>query len=112
MESLGAGWVAEEALAISVYCALVAPDLASALLLAVNHSGDSDSTGAITGHLRGVAEGEAAIPSAWVAGLELREVVEAVADDLADAFHGEGVGDEYAPIDDRVARWLARYPGS
>ncbi len=112
VESLGAGWVAEEALAIAVYCALVAPDLRSALLLAVNHSGDSDSTGAITGNLRGVLEGEAAIPFEWVAGLELREVVEAVADDLADAFHGEGVGGEYEPVDERVARWLSRYPGS
>ena len=112
VESLGAGWVAEEALAIAVYCALVAPDLRSALLLAVNHSGDSDSTVAITGQLRGVRDGEGAIPFEWVAGLELRDVVEAVADDLADAFHGEGVGDEYEPVDERVARWLSRYPGS
>jgi ADP-ribosylglycohydrolase len=112
VESLGAGWVAEEALAISVYCTLVAPDLRSALLLAVNHSGDSDSTGAITGHLRGVMDGEAVIPSEWLAGLELREVVEAVADDLLEAFHGAGVGDEYVEPDERVAAFLRRYPGS
>src|SRR5260370_17984755 len=52
LEELGAGWVAEEALAMSVYCALVHPDdVRAAVLLAVNHSGDSDSTGAITGNL-------------------------------------------------------------
>jgi ADP-ribosyl-[dinitrogen reductase] hydrolase len=38
VESLGAGWVAEEALAISLYCALVATDVRSGLLLAVNHT--------------------------------------------------------------------------
>lgn len=36
--TLGGGWVAEEALAISVYCALVAPDFEQGVLLAVNHS--------------------------------------------------------------------------
>ncbi len=56
---LGLGWVAEEALAISVWCALVREhDPAQALLLAVNHSGDSDSTGAITGNIIGAAHGE------------------------------------------------------
>jgi hypothetical protein len=40
----------------------------------------------------------------------LREVIAEVADDLADAFYGEGVGGEY-DCDERVKRWLARYPG-
>ena len=54
--SLGEAWVAEEALAIAVYCALVHPepgDFQRALLLSVNHSGDSDSTGAVCGNLLG-----------------------------------------------------------
>ena len=42
---LGERWVAEEALAIAVYCSLVAQDdFARGVRLAVNHSGDSDST--------------------------------------------------------------------
>jgi ADP-ribosylglycohydrolase len=52
VRSLGGAWIAEEALAIGVYCALVYPepsDLRRALLLAVNHSGDSDSTGSVCG---------------------------------------------------------------
>ena len=49
LSRLGEGWIAEEALAMSVYCALVANDLRDGLILAVNHGGDSDSTGAITG---------------------------------------------------------------
>jgi hypothetical protein len=46
-----AGWVADEALAIAVYCALVAERLRHGVRLAVNHSGDSDSTGAMTGSI-------------------------------------------------------------
>ena len=79
VERLGAGWIAEEALAISVYCALVAHDFASGVLLAVNHSGDSDSTGAITGNLLGAALGVEAIPIGWRRRLRGHEVVEGVA---------------------------------
>lgn len=81
---LGEGWVAEEALAISIYCALVARDFHHGVVLAVNHDGDSDSTGAITGNLLGVQFGEQAIPDEWLAPLELREVIAELADDLSD----------------------------
>jgi ADP-ribosyl-[dinitrogen reductase] hydrolase len=87
VESLGGGWVGEEALAISLYCALShLDDARAALLLAVNHSGDSDSTGAITGHLLGAVHGPSAFPAEWIAELELRAVVEQIAQDLADVF--------------------------
>ncbi len=82
VESLGEGWVAEEALAIAVFCALVAPDFESALRLAVNHGGDSDSTGAIAGNLLGAALGEAAIPARWLDVLELREEILRLAAEL------------------------------
>ncbi len=85
VESLGEGWVAEEALAIAVFCALAAPDLESALRLAVNHGGDSDSTGAIAGNLLGAALGDAAIPPRWLAMLELREEILRLAEELADS---------------------------
>ena len=84
IRQLGQGWVAEEALAISVYCALVAHDFRQGVMLAVNHDGDSDSTGSITGNMLGVALGVDAIPAEWLEGLELREVIEEVADDLCD----------------------------
>ena len=83
VEDLGEGWVAEEALAMSLYCALSFPDdLESAVLLAVNHSGDSDSTGAITGNILGALLGEGAIPPGWRDDLELRDVIEGLAEDL------------------------------
>ncbi|WP_444892154.1 ADP-ribosylglycohydrolase family protein [Microbulbifer sp. TRSA001] len=45
--------LAEEAHVISVYCALKSPSLKEALLMAVNHDGDLDSTGSISGNLIG-----------------------------------------------------------
>lgn len=86
VERLGAGWVAEEALAIGVYAALSFPDpgqVRDALLLAVNHSGDSDSTGSICGNLAGARHGAQALPDDWLRALEGREVIEQVAADFA-----------------------------
>jgi ADP-ribosyl-[dinitrogen reductase] hydrolase len=87
LASLGYGWVGEEALAIALYCAVgcerTGDDLERAVVLAVNHDGDSDSTGAITGSLLGALRGEQAIPVRWLDALELREIVTTLADDLA-----------------------------
>lgn len=81
--ALGAGWVGEEALAIGLYCALVRPgDCRAALLLAVNHDGDSDSTGSITGNILGAALGLAALPPDWCASVELADFIRQTADRL------------------------------
>ena len=90
--ALGEGWVAEEALAIAVYCALAATDFRSGVLLAVNHGGDSDSTGAICGNLLGAAFGAAAMDADLLAGLEGRHVIGQVADDLYDISRGDRDG--------------------
>ncbi len=82
---LGEGWVAEEALAIGLYCALKAQDFESGIIMAVNHDGDSDSTGLIAGHLLGAGQGRSTIPERWLVPLELRSVMEEMADDLATA---------------------------
>jgi ADP-ribosylglycohydrolase len=61
METLGGGWVAEEALAMAVAAALTHPgpdQVLDALAFAVTHSGDSDSTGAICGNILGALHGE------------------------------------------------------
>lgn len=84
--ALGEGWVAEEALAMSVYCALAHPGpdgMRDALLLAVNHGGDSDSTGAITGNVLGARHGEAAVPTEWARAVEGRDTLLDLADRLA-----------------------------
>ncbi len=82
VESVGEGWIAEEALAIAVYSALAATDLQAGLRLAVTHGGDSDSTGAIAGNLLGAMFGPESVPTALSDELDGRGVVERVADDL------------------------------
>ena len=79
---LGGGWVAEEALAIGLWCALTARSFEEGVIIAVNHGGDSDSTGLIAGHLLGVQYGAAAIPARWFKQLELREVIAQIAEDI------------------------------
>ncbi|WP_063765192.1 ADP-ribosylglycohydrolase family protein [Nonomuraea candida] len=83
VESLGGAWIAEEALAIGVYCALAEPAVDRALLLSVNHSGDSDSTGSVCGNLLGALHGAAVLPAAWLDPLEGRETIERLAAALA-----------------------------
>ncbi|MDO5662583.1 MAG: ADP-ribosylglycohydrolase family protein [Brachybacterium sp.] len=111
VESLGGGWVAEEALAIAVYAALVHPgpgEILDALALAVTHSGDSDSTGAICGNILGALHGEAALPPELAFEVEGRGVILQLADDVIYEFtsherlHGIGASS---------SRWRARYPG-
>jgi ADP-ribosylglycohydrolase len=108
LEELGKGWVAEEALAIGLAAVLSGRDFRESVLLAVNHSGDSDSTGSIAGQIRGVMDGVEAIPESWLARLELRREIETIAEDLHRCFV-EGVPD--APDNpDGTYDW-DRYPG-
>lgn len=79
IRQLGEGWIAEEALAISVYCVLKADSLEDALVMAVNHDGDSDSTGAIAGNLAGAIYGIQAVPEKWLSSLELHDTLTSIA---------------------------------
>ena len=105
ISELGEGWVAEEALAISVYAVRMFPyDLRRAVQLAVNISGDSDSTGAITGNIAGAINGEDAIPARWINNLWEYSIVSQAADDLHTWFEN----DEYGHCTDE---WWDKYPG-
>jgi ADP-ribosylglycohydrolase len=106
---LGQGWVAEEALAIAIYCALVARSLRDGIVLAVNHDGDADTTGAITGNLLGAMQGAGAIPGEWLEPLELRNVIMDIADDLHD-YRDWDIGErgKNVALNERV--W-EKYPG-
>lgn len=50
--------------------------------MAVNHSGDSDSTGSITGNIIGALYGVDIIPKKWILLLELKDLIEEIAGDL------------------------------
>ncbi len=110
ISKLGVGWVAEEALAISIYCALIALDFEDGVLHAINHDGDSDSTGAMTGNLLGAAMGIEAIPMRWQEEVELRDVINSMSDDLLE-FPTWEIGEYSPPTKISDAIW-EKYPGS
>ncbi|MCI9469550.1 MAG: hypothetical protein HFG45_09725 [Oscillospiraceae bacterium] len=86
IEQLGEGWVAEETLAIALYCALkYESNFDRALIAAVNHNGDSDSTGAVTGNILGAYLGLDSIPEKYLDGLELKDLILETADALYDS---------------------------
>ena len=100
IERLGAGWTGDEALGIGVLCALRhQEDFREGVILAVNHSGDSDSTGCIAGAILGTLLGFSAIPKTWVLDLEDSRRIQKVAVDLYRVARGgeELSRDEYPP---------------
>lgn len=83
VHELGEGWVAEETLAIAVYCALkYQNDFEKAVVTSVNHNGDSDSTGAVTGNIIGAYLGMDAIPRKFLDNLEISDVISEIAEYL------------------------------
>lgn len=111
MESLGGGWIAEEALAMAVHAALVFPEpdqMLDALAYAVTHGGDSDSTGAICGNVLGALHGETALPAALVFEVEGRGTILQLADDLVlELTQRHQLHSNWGPL----TRWTDRYPG-
>ncbi|WP_427892499.1 ADP-ribosylglycohydrolase family protein [Kribbella sp. GL6] len=111
VERLGGGWIAEEALAIAMYAALAYPEpdqFLDALALAVTHSGDSDSTGAICGNILGALHGETALPAELVFTVEGRGTILQLADDFALEFtQQQRLHGDYGPF----TAWTTRYPG-
>lgn len=93
---LGEGWVAEETAAIAVFCVMRhIRDFEGCLVAAVNHDGDSDSTGAIAGNIIGTILGYTGIPEKFRKGLELHDLILSVADDLAGASGDIQMRDRY-----------------
>ncbi len=98
LKTLGQGFTAEETLAIAVYAALSYPkDLKKALLLAVNHDGDSDSTGAVTGNILGAYLGAHNIEEELLNGIELSREIEQLSSDLFMQY-------------EENETWLCKYP--
>lgn len=100
IRELGEGWVGDEALAIAVFSVMRHIDnFEDCIVCAVNHDGDSDSTGAIAGNIIGAILGYSAIPKHYIDNLEIETALVSIADDLcADVSIREvnlRVGDRY-----------------
>lgn len=106
ISEIGAGWVAEEALAIALYAVLkYEKDFNKAIICAVNHSGDSDSTGAIAGNILGAYCGLSKIDydCTIINKLEAYEVIYELGQDLVTGCQIS----EYSEITDM--KWLSKY---
>lgn len=102
IHQLGEGWVAEETLAIAIYCALkYENDFEKALIASVGHNGDSDSTGAVLGNILGAYIGYDAIPQKFKTGLEIIDTILEIADDLFNDCKMSEFGKVYDPVWDR-----------
>lgn len=101
VEGLGGGWTAEEALSIALYACLAGKTFDDALQIAVLHSGDSDSTGAIAGNMMGLIDPLAAMKHRWSPVIEGADLITRLvrdylrlerehdgADQLAEAYPG------------------------
>ncbi len=83
IRQLGEGWVGDEALAIAIFSVMRhIESFEDCIVCAVNHDGDSDSTGAIAGNIIGAIHGYSAIPGHYLEALELAPVLISAADDL------------------------------
>lgn len=96
IRQLGEGWVAEETLAIAIFSVIrYINDFEKCIVCSVNHSGDSDSTGAVAGNIIGAIVGYNAIPDKYKINLELHDLLVTVADDLAGASTDEQIKERY-----------------
>lgn len=98
IKQLGRGFVGEEALGIALYCALVVnDDVENGICYAVNHGGDSDSTGAIAGNIMGALYGEDSIPKRWRDSVEMADLIREVSRDLLSVAHHDQLIQKYPP---------------
>ncbi len=77
------GLCGDEALAVGVYASLKYQNsFEKAIVAAVNHSGDSNSTGLVTGSIMGAYLGIDAVPDYYLENMELKNEIRTLAGDL------------------------------
>lgn len=106
IRELGEGWVAEEALAIGLYCALkYSTNFKKCVATAINHDGDSDSTGSVAGNILGAFMGISRfnIDSSFTKDIEANEIIFELSRDLVDGCKMSEYGRGYD------AHWMAKY---
>ena len=106
IKTLGEGWTAEETLAIAIYSALQYPiDLDRAVMCAINHDGDSDSTGSVTGNIVGAYIGliKSDVKGDYFTKIEAYDVILEIAHDLSCI----ALANDFCEL--RDAKWFSKY---
>lgn len=93
ISQIGSGKVGDEALGIAMYCVLKNPNnYRKAIISAVNHDGDSDTTAAIAGNIAGALYGINSIPKPWKENIEFSKLLSFYSDHLIiDSKHNEAL---------------------
>jgi ADP-ribosylglycohydrolase len=82
---LGEGWIAEEAVALALYCFLKYPDTYEKVVIrGANTNGDSDSIACIAGSISGAYLGINAIPEDWTKRIEKSRYLDGLATRLTE----------------------------
>ena len=106
INQLGKGWVAEEATAIAIYSILKHRDnFMNAVICAVNHDGDSDSTGSIAGNILGAYVGLSGVDfqGDTLVNIEAYDVIYEISQDLVNGCQMT----EYGNYND--VKWASKY---
>ncbi len=102
IKKIGAGADADEALAIAIYSIFkhkknYTDFFKKAVLCSVNHDGDSNTTGNITGAIVGTFLGSKFIPRDWIEKVEMKSVLEQMSYDLFQRYENS-------------TEWIEKYP--
>ncbi len=98
VKKMGYGFEAYEALAISVYCAVLHCDSPRhAIQLAANHDGASDTCASMTGAMLGAYFGVQGFPKKWVDKLQYKNLISAIADKMLKVVYSS---EDDAPVEE------------
>lgn len=107
ISQLGEGWTGDETLTIALFCTLRhINDFHAALVAAVNHDGDSDSTGSVCGNLMGAIVGAEVYNFPDMDKLELKSLLLEIADDMV---KGCPLHENHSPSNEDEKQWEKRY---
>ena len=98
VETLGGGWIAEEALSIALYACLTGKSFDETLQIAVLHGGDSDSTAAIAGNMFGLLDPAAVLNHPWTPVIEGADIISRLARDYLHLQNGSDGAEQLANV--------------
>lgn len=98
VESLGGGWIAEEALSIALYACLAGGSFEEALLIAATHGGDSDSTAAVAGNMLGLLDPAAVLQHRWAEIVEGADIISQLVRDYRELSSDSGAAEDLCEV--------------